>query len=731
MNSTGLDSPSSDWQATVDAAYERFGTELDKRRAMSLSMKPALPPWQPPMREVGFTGREAEIREVASMLEAHHRVALVGPGGMGKTAVAAEVIYRLAPSADRPGLFPAGIYSHNFYRQPRHDDALIAILHQAGFLEIPDADRHAIVGHLLASPGVLLYLEGCERAEDLPALFDIVGEAKVLLTSRSEGNTGDASVFKIHPLPEVDGAQLLHFLTRKTVLPADPALRQPWLKLARELGGHPLALRLAGAWMAGQKQLLAEFATSLQEVKFGDWAQRDQRRQNLQLLFAQSADAVAKKDKHALEVWFALALHAHAPVPLPVLCASVGQPDANVREALGALVNLSLAEGGRFPSEQIGQTEPAWQLTHALLGEWGREQWLPKRSAEHRSAGQQGAAPKAEQCSALRCEEILRAWRAWWRKDLERCFEHCAVPGGPARYTALQPHWENLLSVLSRWESVEQSALSAEHNYIASIYSMMGNYSLAQPLFERALATCERTFGPEHPDTLTSLNNLATLLYSKGDVVGAEPLYRRDLQTSERVLGMQHPDTLSSLDNLANLLAAKGDLDGAEPLYRRALAGREQLLGPEHPATLGSLNNLANLLRLKCDLAGAEPLHHRVLEVQNRILGLHHPDTLASLNNLASLLANKGDLTGAEPLFHRVLLDRERTLGPDHPDTLRSLLNLGVLLKGKGDLAKAEPLAVGAVRGLLTKLGPEHPHTKIAQDVLAQIREQRAKGGKG
>ena len=144
------------------------------------------------------------------------------------------------------------------------------------------------------------------------------------------------------------------------------------MKLARELGGHPLALRLAGAWMHDQRESPGEFAASQATDQFGDWSQRDQRKDNLHRLFRHSADAVVRKHPLALEMWYALALHGHAPVPLPVLCASGQQPEADVPKALAALVNYSLAERGEFPSEEIGQTEPAWQLTHALLGEWGR-----------------------------------------------------------------------------------------------------------------------------------------------------------------------------------------------------------------------------------------------------------------------------------------------------------------------------------------------------------------------
>ncbi|MEQ2005266.1 MAG: tetratricopeptide repeat protein [Limisphaerales bacterium] len=700
--------------------------------------QPKILPWNPPPRSVGFTGRADELRDMAKLLDQYQRIALVGPGGMGKTALAAEVLFKLAPTPGAESRYPGGIYIHDYYRQSGHQAALAGLLGQAGVDLRTVTDPTAEVRRLFSRSGVLLYLEGCEKADELSLLLELTGQVRVLLTTRDKQKRGDAHPYVVHPLAIEDAAQLLHNHALQASLPDDDAMREPWRKLAGELGRHPLALRLAGAWMQNQSEPLKEFADRLQTERFGDWAAEDKQKANLHLLFQHSAEAVVRKHKKALEAWFGLALHGHAPVPLAVLCGVLEQPEKTVRTMLNALVHYSLAEGSQFPSEQIGQTEPAWQLTHSLLGEWARDQWsvnlgirsggadLPLDQNARQRVGD-GRAP----IGLPRRRAIIRVWRAWWWKDLKRCYENHAVPGGPARYAALQPHWGSLLGMIRQSESKERCELSAEQECIAIIHAQMGNYALAEPLHRRALAACERTLGPEHFGTLGSLNNLAGLLSAKGDLAGAEPLHRRALTVREHTLGPEHPDTLSSLNNLAVLLKGKGDLAGAEPLFQRVLAACERTLGPEHPATLSSLNNLANLLLGKGDLAGAEPLCRRALAVRERTLGPEHPATVSSLNNLATLLKDKGDLAGAEPLHRRALATLERTLGPEHPNTLMSLNNLASLMATKGDLAGAEPLADRAVQGYLAKLGSENPHTKKAQQALAMIREARAKGGKG
>ncbi|MEN9575767.1 MAG: hypothetical protein RL514_3622 [Verrucomicrobiota bacterium] len=706
--------------ANVQRSYAQLEEKVRAADALDL-------PWHPPRAAEKFFGRAREVDEVAALLRQHRRVAVLGAGGLGKTALAREALTVLAPARDLPGLFPGGIYSHDYYQSPGHPAALSSILAQAKLETTPDRDRPAVVTRLLDQPGVLLYLEGCERAEQLFELLNLFTEAAVLLTSRTPDKIGRAHPHDLRPLDEVSAADLLSYHAGQRELPADPAQRRDWLALANRLGCHPLGLLLAGGWLRKRKQTPANFLALLTRDGLAFWDTNLEPKENLRVLFRHSAEAAQAKHPQALTAWFALALHAQGPVPLSALCGALACDETEAEARLGALQDYSLAEPTDLPGATVGQRERAWQLSHALLGEWGRAAWPAWRSAEHRSAGVNPTPVPAEQCSALRSEVIFSAWLDWWEADLDNCFKQQSVPGGPARYQALQPHWDALLLNLEAAEGNDSTRLSLFLNEIAITHQGMGNYSAAEPLCRQALEASERVLVPEHPSTLISVNNLAYLLNSKGDLAAAEPLFRRVLAAHERVLGPEHPATLTSVNNLGSLLKSKGDLAAAEPLYRRGLTACERVLGPEHPDTLIRVNNLASLLKSKGDLAGAEPLFRRALTGSERVLGPEHPDTLISVNNLASLLKSKGDLAGAEPLYRRGLTACERVLGPEHPNTLGSVNNLGSLLYAKGDLAGALPLFERAVQGFLQKLGPDHPNTKVMQENLARVSAQLAK----
>ena len=171
---------------------------------------------------------------------------------------------------------------------------------------------------------------------------------------------------------------------------------------------------------------------------------------------------------------------------------------------------------------------------------------------------------------------------------------------------------------------------------------LRGRYKEAEPLLMRALEIREEQLGGRHPDTAGSLNNLALLYQEQGKYAEAEPLLMRALEICEEQLGGRHPDTAGSLNNLALLYQEQGKYAEAEPLYQRALAIREQILGPVHSDTATSLWSLAVVAQDKQQYAEAEPLYRRALDIYEQTFGVDHLYTQRILGHYASLLRAMG-----------------------------------------------------------------------------------------
>ena len=114
-----------------------------------------------------------------------------------------------------------------------------------------------------------------------------------------------------------------------------------------------------------------------------------------------------------------------------------------------------------------------------------------------------------------------------------------------------------------------------------------GDYSGAQRLWERVLEVRQQSVGAEHPDTLASVNNLASLYASQGRYGEAEPLYVRRAGGARAGAGGRasgHADARSTTSPDSTKSGAVWGSRAA--VCPRAGGAAERVLGAEHPDTL-------------------------------------------------------------------------------------------------------------------------------------------------
>jgi predicted ATPase/DNA-binding CsgD family transcriptional regulator len=137
-----------------------------------------------PVPLTSFVGRAAEVAELTAAVETHRLVTATGPGGMGKTRLAAEVAAALAGDR-RDGVWFVDLV-------PVIDGELVATA-VANTLGLGDPQgrsvENAVVAHL-AEREALLVLDNCEHVADAVAVFveRVLGscpEVSVLATSQA------------------------------------------------------------------------------------------------------------------------------------------------------------------------------------------------------------------------------------------------------------------------------------------------------------------------------------------------------------------------------------------------------------------------------------------------------------------------------------------------------------------------------------------------------------------
>ena len=135
-------------------------------------------PLQRPPRVEHFTDRKKELAQLLEDLQPGRVATLCGPGGIGKTALAAEAVWSLAPENEPSERFPDGILFYSFYGKP---DPALALEHIAlSYGEEPRPSPKEAALRVLSGKHALLILDGTEEAEDLQTVLDVRGRCGVL-----------------------------------------------------------------------------------------------------------------------------------------------------------------------------------------------------------------------------------------------------------------------------------------------------------------------------------------------------------------------------------------------------------------------------------------------------------------------------------------------------------------------------------------------------------------------
>jgi hypothetical protein len=654
---------------------------------VSLAPRPTLP-----------AGREELLADLDARLSAGDDpwprvVALHGLGGAGKTTVAVEYAHRHLAETGLAWQFPAedpAVLMAEFTR-------LAAQLGASDVLDARDpvASVHAV---LVAFPaGWLLVFDNAPDRASIEAFLPPAGRGRVVITSQSALWPPGQGM----EVPVLGTQVAAGFLVARTGDPDERAAAE----LAEELGGLPLALEQAAAYLQATGGSPASYLTAFRQRREGLLARgtptgyRKTVTTTWSLAFAQLEHSTLS----AVGLLRVLACCAAEAIPLSLLLQPrpglAGELGAEVAPALVPLLDDPLAAGDAIAAlRQYSLVTPAGNGSVSV----------------HRLV------------QAVTADQMPADLASEWRQATAALIE-AAIPGdtdAPETWSvcaALFPHAQAALAD-------DSAGMTRLANYLGN----RGSYAAAMQLHQRIADARDQALGPEHPETLTARNDLAYWTGEAGDATGARDQFAALLPAMEHVLGAEHPETLTARRGLAAWTGVAGDATGARDQFAALLPVRERVSSPEHPDTLDVRGNLAHSTGVAGDAAGARDQYAALLPVAERALGPQHPDTLDVRGNLAHWTGVAGDAAGARDQFAALLPVRERVLGPEHPETLITRGGLAYWTGEAGDAAGARDQYAALPPLFERVLGPEHPDTLTARGNLAHwTREARREAGPG
>jgi hypothetical protein len=648
--------------------------------------RPSRLPVSLPPRLGALAGREDLLAELDGLLAAGEfawprTVVLCGLGGVGKTSLAAEYAHRhLAEvsvawqlAAEDPAVLAAGVAE---------------LAAQLGGRELADlrdsvASAHAV---LAAWPAQwLLIFDNAADEGSVRRFLPPAGPGRVLVTSQSQHWPGRA----VLEVPVLDPAVAAGFLVNRT---AD-ADHEAAAELAEELGGLPLALEQAAAYIQATGGSLAGYL-ELFRTRRADLLARGEAggHPTVAATLAVALSRLERDSPAAAGVLRLLACLAPGPVPLSLLLASsdaADRLDGEDATILGPLLGDLMAVGDAVVALRryslVTAAGGGMVLVHRLV----RAVALDQMPADEAASWRQAAGVLLE--AAIPTDtELPGSWPT------------CAV---------LLPHARAVLDFTS-------GGMSRVANYLGD----SGSYQAARDLF-RLIAAGYRdspAYGAEHPATLAARADLAYFTGMAGDAVAARDLFAALLPIRQKVSGVEHPDTLKARANLARFTGRTGDAAAARDQYAALLPVRQKVSGPEDPHTLVDRGNLASWTGDAGDAAAARDQYAALLPVRQKLSGVEHPDTLAVRHNLARWTGRAGDAAAARNQYAALLPVMEKILGLEHPYTLTARGNLAHWTGEAGDAAAARDLFAALLPVRLKVSGAEHPDTLTARAGLAR-----------
>jgi tetratricopeptide (TPR) repeat protein/transcriptional regulator with XRE-family HTH domain len=771
-----------------------FGMSLEELGLASQSIQtgsasfPAI--WHVPFqRNPFFTGREEVLLRLQERLSAGERgarvpLALCGLAGMGKTQTAVEYCYR----------FSAAYQAMLWVRADMRETLVADLVTIATSLELVEPEEReqdraveAVRRWLHGQRDWLLVLDNLEDLSFIGEFIPPLHQGQVLLTMHRQATGTLAHYIE---LPQMDQEEAVLFLLRRAkLLPLDaplevvsPAARSAAAQIVQLLGGLPLALDQAGAYIEETACGLSEYLERYRMHRTPLLQQRGSAASghpaSLATTFSLLTAQVEMRNASAANLLKVCAFLHPDTIPEAMIVEGVAPNDS----VLGPLVHdpyaldaviKTLRDFSLIQRDPQSKTLSLHRLVQAVIqdrmSEPVRHQWaewtvalvsraFPYSGDSANWSHCQQYLPQAlacgvliEQCEIVSLEAGILLWKTGaWLMDLNQYaraenlllkaraillssvgeghidYAHCLNDLALlyhywGRYEQAEPLYRQVLQIYEQLLGTEHEDFAVTLNNLGGLFYCQGKYAQAEPVLLRALAICEKQLGTEHPQVIPLLQAIVDLYMLRGKYTQAEPILQRALAICERCLGPDHPHTLHSLSYVASLYVTKKQYQRAESLYRHILEAREKQLGTEHYGVGTCLRSLARLYQEQGLNGQAEELYRQALDILERALGPEHPLTAQTLNDLARLLLQQGQLERGEELCRRALTIREQKLGTQHPDYADSLAMLALLDERRGDENRAMQLYQQALAICEGKLMPEHPLVLRCQGGLSRL----------
>lgn len=541
-------------------------------------------------------GRKDALDAVHKQLTEGHRTSIGqaasfhGLGGLGKTQLAVEFAYQYKHE------YPNGVIW--ITADQDIESQLTKLSDEAKWLapsSEPKQKQDAAKNRLKSYSDCLLIFDNLDRFDSIADyLPDLQANPHILVTSRYD--FADFPPIPLDPLSDEDAYRLL--VQEAGSEPNTDAGLAAAQGIAHELGGLPLALELAGAYLRHRQLGWERYYALLQEnpraALKGRFLSSFTKHEADLYATLKISDYVFDEEPLLRDIVDLLTWSGAAPMNLALMSALLAVKSETelftalaLGESLRLLVKSPKGDGyalhrlvSQVRREEIPlEQRPLWISDICQrLGDWFqpiREDFSQLAAYEaqldHLRAWQQNASPHATQHASRLL--WLQAYPSYHR----------------GRYLEIKELVEKALKVFADSQCEDRGLEAHLYNDLGFAYNQSRDRWKALEYAERALAIRQGVYEEEHPDIAMSLNNVGNSYGELGESRRALEYQERALAIWQKLYGEEHPETAVALHNVGNSYGELGE--PRKDLYytERALVIHKKVLGDLHPDTVRTL----------------------------------------------------------------------------------------------------------------------------------------------
>lgn len=637
---------------------------------------------RPPI--VGFVvRRDNDGRDIVKRLkeelgpQKNQLIALSGPGGVGKTTLAAEVTRALIPDYEQRVVWISALGDVDFALSMLLNEIATNLGEPRLRTLAPEAKAEQVQA-LLASAPTLVILDNFETiapTEQERCVDFLVHHAacSALITTRQRIPSARNITIPVMSSDEAEG-----FLERLIEQASDPDAfaqldRDRILKASER---NPLVLQ----WVVAQIDLAQDAETVLNDLAHGagDAAQR---------VFDRSFDLEQLGDNGRATL---LALSLFAPDASRSGLAEVagfGQDRRLLNLAVKRLADLWLVKTAKSGSRLAVEGLTRALAKASLMKNERVDEFRQRFVAYFLNYAESHADPTPSSLDALEAEKdnVLGAMDI--ASNLGDWTSVMKIYPSLVEFLDLRGYWDEAIrrgeQAVQAAEAVKADGLAAGFaGNIAMIRIRRGEYDEGRRSFRHVLDSY-RKLGSEI-GVSSSLHNLGSIAHTQGELETARQLYNESLQI-EKKLGNQRGIAVT-LHNLGMIAQTGGQLDEARQLYNQSLQIEKQLRNPRGIAV--TLHQLGVIAQNQRDFEQAQELYLESLEIKKR-LG-DQSGIASTLHQLGTIAEQREELGEARRLFYESL-EIAINLG-DQRSIATTLNNLAALAQRQEDLSEARRL---------------------------------------